>query len=207
MLRRPLGTVNRSKAARHPVVGFALKTRPAERRLAMSVEIALGIGFATGGAIVFLLAWSLRAIARRRARRNLASAFIGEIVAALREIELSGVEAALDSALSRAEGGKYFDIPELVLPHFSIYEADAGKLDWFAAPLPRKIAYVVERLESLPHDLSVLKRETVAAHGSRKDKVRLVQDDLTNVLAMADDALRGLRRYVSQRRVPSIVRA
>ena len=173
----------------------------------MGIEVILGISVSVGVALAFLLALALRESERRRARRNLASAFIGEIAAALREIEISNVVSAVESLCVQFDDRTVADLPSFELPHFAIYEASADKLTCFPSPLPRRIAYVIERLESLPHDLTALNGKSSSSLGEREGKARIMSAELREVLVMADETLRELRRYVSTRRHPSISRA
>jgi hypothetical protein len=153
----------------------------------MGIAVTLGIGLFVGITLAFLLVWGLRESSRRRTRRNLASAFIGEIAAALREIEISNVDSALERLCVEFDDQTVADVPELELPRFTVYETGADKLNWYPSPLPRRIAYVVERLESLPHDLAVLKAKTPSSLEERESEARIIRTELKEVLAMADE--------------------
>jgi hypothetical protein len=89
--------------------------------------------------------WSLHDLTHRREIRSVASAFVGEIAAILHLIEthdvvshdvVSMVEKALDAP------GSAVALPNLTLPAFTIYTADAARLDELPLPVPRKIARV-----------------------------------------------------------------
>ena len=173
----------------------------------MGIEVTLGIGISVGVTLAVLLAWGLRESERRRARRNLASAFIGEITAALREIEISNVVSGVESLCVQFDDRAVAELPKLELPHFAVYETAADKLNWFPSPLLRMIAYVVERLESLPHDVTALNGNSSSTIGEREGKARIMSAELKEVLVKADETLRELRRYVSKHRNSSISRA
>src|SRR5579864_5689905 len=97
-------------------------------------------------AILAFAGWG-RAI-RRQECRNLASVFAGEIVAVLQAVDAENADQTItpDSSVAMP--------PHLVLPRFTVYEANAGKLDHFAAPLPRKITYFFDRMSALERECS-----------------------------------------------------
>ena len=103
----------------------------------MGIEVILGISVSVGVALAFLLALALRESERRRARRNLASAFIGEIAAALREIEISNVVSAVESLCVQFDDRTVADLPSFELPHFAIYEAYRAIAWWSMMRLSR----------------------------------------------------------------------
>jgi hypothetical protein len=84
--------------------------------------------------------WSLHDLTHRREIRRVASAFVGEIAAILHLIETHDVVAMVEQALD-ASGGPAA-LPNLTLPAFTIYTADAARLDELPLPVPRKIARV-----------------------------------------------------------------
>ena len=71
--------------------------------------------------------WSLHDLTHRREIRRVASAFVGEIAAILHLIETHDVVAMVEQALD-ASGGPAA-LPNLTLPAFTIYTADAARLD------------------------------------------------------------------------------
>ena len=57
------------------------------------------------------------------------------------------LEKALDASDSSVA------LPNLTLPPFTIYTADAAKLDELPLPVPRKIAYFYAQIASIQDDL------------------------------------------------------
>jgi DNA-binding LytR/AlgR family response regulator len=104
--------------------------------------------------------WSLHSLTHRREIRSLASAFVGEIAAILHLIETHDVVSMLEKALDASDSA--VALPRLTLPPFTIYTADAAKLDELPLPAPRKIAYFYAEIASI--------RTTL--HGSRQSLCR-----------------------------------
>jgi hypothetical protein len=89
--------------------------------------------------MVSLSNWSLHSLTHRREIRNVASAFVGEIAAILHLIETHDVVSMLEKALDASDCA--VALPNLTLPPFTIYTADAARLDELPLSAPRKIAY------------------------------------------------------------------
>ena len=89
--------------------------------------------------MVSLSNWSLHNLRHRREIRSLASAFVGEIAAILHLIETHDVVSMLETALDASNNA--VALPNLTLPPFTIYTADAARLSELPLPAPRKIAY------------------------------------------------------------------
>ena len=70
--------------------------------------------------------WSLHNFTHRREIRSVASAFVGEIAAILHLIETHDVVSMLEKGLDASDG--LVSLPNLTLPPFTIYTADAAKL-------------------------------------------------------------------------------
>jgi hypothetical protein len=85
--------------------------------------------------MVSLSNWSLHNLTHRREIQSLASAFVGEIAAILTHDVVSMLETALDASNNAVA------LPNLTLPPFTIYTADAARLSELPLPAPRKIAY------------------------------------------------------------------
>lgn len=136
------------------------------------------------------LSW--HGLMHRQERRSLASAFVGEMVAVLRAIEEHEVLAALERA---AGPDAEIALPKLTLPHPAIYEADAGRLDWLPAPLPRRIAYFYARIATLQADLAELEAAPASGPAAEKRRERIghVLDELRETLDLGDEILRELR--------------
>ena len=129
----------------------------------MVAPVALGFSIFAAGLLILLAAWGFYGVSRRRQRRRLASAFVGEMVAVLREIELQEIEGNLERFTAFAKPG--VPKPKLSLPEFVIYHAAADKLDYFAEPLPRKIAYFSRASDSCvtPSPPLIAKRSAISA--------------------------------------------
>jgi hypothetical protein len=112
------------------------------------------------------------------------------MVAVLREIELQDIEGTVERLA--ASNGPNAPKPKLSLPEFVIYHAAADKLDCFAEPLPRKIAYFYTRIRQLRDALGSLDRKPLS------DK-RQTLLELREILELANDILYALRGIISSR--------
>ena len=81
--------------------------------------------------------WSLHKFTHRREIRSVASAFVGELAAILHLIETHDVVSMLEKALDASDS--LVALPNLTLPPFTIYTADAAKLGELPPPVPREI--------------------------------------------------------------------
>ena len=151
--------------------------------------------------------WSLHSLTHRRQIRNLAAAFVGEIAAILRLIETHDVVSILEKALDASDSA--VALPNLTLPPFTIYTADAARLDELPLPAPRKIAYFYAQIASIQDDLTRLATEPVpeGSAGSRTERIRYVLTELNDALALGDDILRELRPLLSPKHQKSLTRA
>jgi hypothetical protein len=151
--------------------------------------------------------WSLHSLTHRREIRSLASAFVGEIAAILHLIETHDVVSMLEKALDASDSA--VALPKLTLPPFTIYTADAAKLDELPLPAPRKIAYFYAQIASIQDDLTRFATEPVSEGlaGSRRERIRCVLTELNNALALGDDILRELRPLLSPKHQKSLTRA
>jgi hypothetical protein len=156
----------------------------------MIAPFALGFSIFAAGILILLVAWGFYGVFRRRQRRRLASAFIGEMVAVLREIELQDIEGAVERFIASSTPG--VPKPKLSLPEFIIYHAAADKLDCFAEPLPRKMAFFYTRVGQLREAIASLDRRPLA------DK-RQTLLELREMLELANDILYALRTIISSR--------
>jgi hypothetical protein len=151
--------------------------------------------------------WSLYSLTHRREIRCIASAFVGEIAAILHLIEshdvVSMLEKGLDSSTSPVA------LPNLTLPPFTIYTADAAKLDRLPLPAPRKVAYFYAQIASIQDDLTRLATVPVSegSAGNRTDRIHSVLTELNDALALGDDILRELRPLLSPKHQKSLTRA
>jgi len=105
--------------------------------------------------------WSLHDLTHRREIRSVASAFVGEIAAILHLIETHDVVSMVEKALDASAVA----LPNLTLPAFTIYTADAARLDELPLPVPRKIAYFMRRS----------RRSGTTLRGSRRSLSRKAQ--------------------------------
>jgi hypothetical protein len=93
---------------------------------------------------------------RVRNRRNLASAFVGEIVAAMETVE-AHAEVRRLHLIELGESNTLPDFSDLQLPKLTVYETNVGQLALFDSPLPRELSYFYTRLMALPIRLRALK--------------------------------------------------
>ena len=157
--------------------------------------------------MVSLSDWSVHNFTHRREIRSVASAFVGEIAAILHLIETHDVVAIVEKALDASSGTAA--LPNLTLPAFTIYTADAAKLDELPLPVPRKIAYFYAQIASIRDDLTRLATEPVSDRsvGSRTERIRSVLTELNDALTLGDDILRELRPLLSPKHQNSLTRA
>ena len=162
----------------------------------MTEPLVAGLAIIVGG-LLAALAWAGWSEAVRRAtRRNLASALIGEILAVIHAIESERVVEALESI----EAGPDIDcsVRRLVLPHLTVYEKNGDKLDLFAPPLPRKLAYFFDGLTTLTDELASIDDHASSASAlSRAERVRYTSLDVHDMLDSADDILVALRQFAT----------
>jgi hypothetical protein len=157
--------------------------------------------------MVSLSNWSLHNLTHRREIRSIASAFVGEIAAILHLIETHDVVSMVETALNASDGT--VSLPNLTLPPFTIYTAEAAKLDELPLPVPRMIAYFYAQIASIEDDLARLAAEPVSggSAGSRTARIRHVLAELNAALALGDDILRELRQLLSPKHQTSLTRA
>ena len=151
--------------------------------------------------------WSLHDLTHRREIRRVASAFVGEIAAILHLIETHDVVARVEKALD-ASGGPAA-LPNLTLPAFTIYAADAARLDELPLPVPRKIAYFYAQIASIRDDIARLAAEPAAERSvdNRTERMRSVLTELNDAVTLGDDILRELRPLLSPKHQASLTRA
>ena len=128
---------------------------------------------------------------------------VGEIAAILHLIETHDVVSMLEKALDVSDSS--VALPTLTLPAFTIYTADAAKLDELPLSTPRKIAYFYAHIASIQDDLARLAREPDP--GRRTERIRRVLTELNDTLALGDDILRELRLLLSPKHQQSLTRA
>lgn len=137
----------------------------------------------------------------KRKRRNLASAFLGEVSAIMALLE-EMYQPASDGETSAEDGARSnagLDHPDFLLPRCDLYAANAGQLDLFDAPLPSQLAHFYTRVASLPEFL-----RAHAPHGTGNDVVTV---EFEHILVEGEDLLRNLRPFVSSPHSPTITRA
>jgi len=139
-----------------------------------------------------------------RTRRNLASAFIGEIAAVLRIIERNPVLQEHDEGVACESSAAEC---AAALPHVVVYEANAGQLDVFNAPFPRELTYFYTRLAALSERLRLLTSPSDLSSETRTEYIHLAQTDASRTMELGDELLRHLRPLVSHHQPPSISRA
>jgi hypothetical protein len=144
--------------------------------------------------------------ARARNRRNLASAFVGEIVAVMETVE----EYPEIKRLRRFQPGAQDTPPDfsnLQLPTLTVYETNIGHLALFDAPLPRELTYFYTRLMALPIRLRMLKSPESSSTEDIKERVRDAMADVAQTMSLGENLLRSFRRFVSRKQPDSISRA
>ena len=151
--------------------------------------------------------WSLHDLTHRREIQRVASAFVGEVAAILHLIETHDVVAMVEKALDASSGSEA--LPNLALPAFTIYTADAAELDELPLPVPRKIAYFYAQIASIRDDLTQLATEPVSESSvdRRTERIRRVLTELNDALTLGDDILRELRPLLSPKHEASLTRA
>lgn len=143
---------------------------------------------------------------RGRSRRNLASAFIGEIAAAMDSVEGNTEIRRLE--LSRANANELHpDFSEFQLPRLVVYEANVSQLDLFNAPLPRELSYFYTRLSAIPARLRALKPSAISSAEDIKQRTQDALDDIDQTMILGENLLRSIGGFVSHKRLKSISRA
>ena len=152
--------------------------------------------------------WSLHNLTHRREIRSVASAFVGELAAILHLIETHDVVSMLEKALDASDS--LVALPNLTLPPFTIYTADAAKLDELPPPVPREIAYFYAQIASIQDDLTrlasgaCLRRAQPAVEPSEYGASS--PNSMTRS-TLGDDILRELRQLLSPKHQKSLTRA
>jgi hypothetical protein len=142
---------------------------------------------------------------RSRSRRGLASALIGEIAAIMEDMEgfeevrrLEDMETGADEHLD--------ELGAFTLPKFSVFEANADRLNLFDAATQRQIAYFFTRAGGLAGHLHAL----ASSRGESKDLCKQhaidAQKEINCLSELGDDLLRDLRKLVSKPRPGAISR-
>jgi hypothetical protein len=140
-----------------------------------------------------------------RARRNLASAFVGEIVAAM---EVVAEHSEIRRLLVEKNGGETrFDFREFLLPRLAVYEANASRLVLFNAPLPRELSYFYTRLMALPNRLHSLSSSISVSAEEAHEKSAAALEELTRIMDRGQELLRSFRGFISRKQPCSISRA
>lgn len=143
---------------------------------------------------------------RTRSRRGLASALIGEIAAVMDGME--GFEEI--RKLEDMEIGAEEHLDQLgvfTLPKFSVYEANADRLDLFDAATQRQIAYFFTRAGSLAGHLHALASTDKEATALCKQHALDAQREINGLLELGDDLLRDLRKLVAWKQTETISRS
>jgi hypothetical protein len=138
---------------------------------------------------------------RRRSRRGLASALIGEIAAVIEGMEgfeevrkLEDMEIGADEHLD--------ELSAFTLPKFSVYESNADRLDLFDAAVQRQIAYFFTRAGSLTGYLHALASTKKESKELCKQHAIDAQREINGLSELGDDLLRDLRGLISKKHPP-----
>ncbi|HEY5066889.1 MAG TPA: hypothetical protein VIJ04_18940 [Xanthobacteraceae bacterium] len=143
---------------------------------------------------------------RRREQHGLASALIGEIVAAMEAVERSSAVQHLHPA-STADDRLTLDFTDFALPRLAVYEANVGRLGLFNAPLPRELSYFYTRLNNLPQRLRALRTPPNSSPDEQKLRARIAIGEIDQTMTLGNDLLRSMKGFVSRKRHDSISRA
>ena len=143
--------------------------------------------------------------ARRRNRRNLASAFVGEITAAMEAVEEHAEVKRLQLAANTSEQG--FDFSDFQLPNLIVYEANVSRLSLFNAPLPRELCYFYTRLMALPAHLRALKPSSSSCAEDVKWQTQDAVAEIAKTMSLGENLLRSIKIFVSRKQPDSISRA
>jgi hypothetical protein len=151
------------------------------------------VSWCAGGLFVGLLGWGLYVSSKRRRRRSLAFALVGEITGILRLIETGGWEVYLREAArkGRAKPGKSRACPFFV-PKPVIFEANALSLNLLGPSMTREIAQFHALLGGVSGNASAI------AGDAKQAGTALIQ--LEEALSLADDILRGLKPMLGRDR-------
>ena len=143
---------------------------------------------------------------RRRSRRGLASALIGEIAAIIDDMEgfeevrkLEDMEIGADDHLG--------ELSAFMLPKFAVYESNVDRLALFDAPIQRQIVYFFTRAGSLAGHLHAL----ASSRNDSKERCRQnaidAQREINDLSELGDDLLRDLRKLISKKQTKTLSRA
>ena len=144
---------------------------------------------------------------RRREQHGLASALIGEIVAAMEAVERNSAVQRLYPAGSTADDQPTLDFTDFALPRLAVYEANVGRLALFNAPLPRELSYFYTRLNNLPQRLRALRTPPNSSPDEQKSRAQTAIGEIDQTMTLGNDLLRSMKGFVSRKRPGSISRA
>jgi hypothetical protein len=135
---------------------------------------------------------------RTRRKRNLASAFAGEIVAIMQVIEDHTISQGIALGQLSARERTHARFEQFHLPKFTIYEAHANDIDLFDAPLPHEISHFYACAGSLSQHLN-----GIDAHASDRSESRKVTqpilDEMAKTLQLGNDLLKNLQPFLSSK--------
>lgn len=141
-----------------------------------------------------------------RSRRGLAAALIGEVTAIIEDMEgFEEVRRLEDKDIGADE--HLDELSAFTLPKFSVYEANADRLNLFDAPTQRRIAYFFTRAGGLAGHLHALASTTNQSKDLCRQHAIDAQKEIDCVSELGDDLLRDLRKLVSKRQPDTISRA
>jgi hypothetical protein len=162
-----------------------------------------GVGVFLAGGVLFLLVFKWFDSNRKQKIKNIASAFVGEIVAILHTIELHSIENKLKQAAIRPTD--ILSLENFTFPRFLIYEAEVNRLDAFEAPLPRKITSFYTSLQSLQDDIRQLGYKTPSELPQEESLVQSLLMELQEDLNLADSILKDLRSILSDDNMKQLI--
>ena len=119
------------------------------------------IGAGVGGLAVFLSSFGIQIFQRANERRNLLSAFKGEISAILKIVKLRRYKESFKGALKKAKenaknGAGPIKVRGIILEqnYFEVYERNTQKIGSLGDPLPEKICKFYTLAKSLIEDVT-----------------------------------------------------
>lgn len=143
---------------------------------------------------------------RRRDRRDLASAFVGEIVAAMAAVADHSEVKRLQLVQTVACESP-FDFSDFKLPKLAVYETNAAKLSLFKVPLPRELSHFYTWLTDLPQRLRALRPSATLSSEEMKWRTQSAIEEIARTMTLGDDLLRSIKVFVSRKQPASITRA
>jgi hypothetical protein len=135
-------------------------------------------------------------------RRNLANAFLGEVLALVEAVE---AYEDFDRLKVAAEGTlkSLADFQVFAPPRFVVYENSVGHLGIFNSPLQHGVILFYTRLQRLVDYLNALPSFATSPETS-KQCARAALTEISGTIVLGDELVRSLRRFVIPRPAPTL---